>query len=149
MINLKRRPSRPAQGGAEARSMSLLVLGVLLVLPVVAWQRRGVEWRWVGAYALVLNALTYWAYAWDKRRAQEGEWRVSEARLHLLELLGGWPGAWLAQRRLRHKCSKGSYQIVFWLIVLAWQFAAFDSLLGWPLSRAVQNRIESTLERGR
>jgi len=41
--------------------------------------------------------------------------------LHLLELLGGWPGAFLAQRRLRHKCSKRRYQFVFWLIVLAYQ----------------------------
>ncbi|HSH15989.1 MAG TPA: DUF1294 domain-containing protein [Verrucomicrobiae bacterium] len=53
--------------------------------------------------------------------------RVSEANLHLLELLGGWPAALLAQRRLRHKCSKGSYQFMFWLIVLGHQFVAGDS----------------------
>jgi uncharacterized membrane protein YsdA (DUF1294 family) len=61
-----------------------------------------------------------------------------------LELLGGWPGAFLAQRWLRHKCSKGSYQAVFWLIVLAYQFAAFDSLQNWQLSRAALNQLEST-----
>ena len=62
--------------------------------------------------------------------------------LHLLELLGGWPGAFLAQRRLRHKCSKGSYQFVFWLIVLGYQFAAYDSLQHWQYSRAGLNWIE-------
>jgi hypothetical protein len=31
--------------------------------------------------------------------------------------MGGWPGAFVAQRRLRHKCVKRKYQIVFWLIV--------------------------------
>jgi len=45
---------------------------------------------------------------------------------------------------LRHKCSKGSYQVVFWLIVLAYQFAAFDSLQNWQLSRAALARLEAT-----
>jgi uncharacterized membrane protein YsdA (DUF1294 family) len=124
--------------------VSILVLIGLLVLPVIAGQRFGAVSQWVGAYGVLLNALTYWAYAVDKRRAEEREWRVPEARLHLLELLGGWPGAFLAQRRLRHKCSKGSYQVVFWLIVLAYQFAAFDSLQNWELSRAALNRLKTT-----
>ena len=92
--------------------------------------------RWVGAYGLAISAFTYWAYARDKRRAQEGEWRIAEAHLHLCELLGGWPGAWIGQQHLRHKSAKFSYQFVFWLIVLAYQFAAFDSLRDWQLSRA-------------
>jgi len=124
--------------------MSILVLIGLLVLPVIAGQQFGEVSQWVGAHGVLLSALTYWAYAADKRRAEEREWRVPEARLHLLELLGGWPGAFLAQRRLRHKCSKGSYQVVFWLIVLAYQFAAFDSLRNWQLSRAALDRLEAT-----
>jgi uncharacterized membrane protein YsdA (DUF1294 family) len=124
--------------------MSLLVLIGLLVLPVIAGQRFGSDFLWVGAYGILLSALTYWAYAADKRRAEGREWRVPEARLHLLELLGGWPGAFLAQRRLRHKCSKGSYQVVFWLIMLAYQFAAFDSLQHWQLSRAALDQLETT-----
>jgi len=36
----------------------------------------------------LLSAITYWMYARDKRRAEEGEWRVPEAWLHLLELFG-------------------------------------------------------------
>jgi uncharacterized membrane protein YsdA (DUF1294 family) len=115
---------------------NILALIVLLVLPVIAGQRFGACFQWGSAYGVLLSALTYWVYALDKRRAEERGWRVPEAWLHLLELLGGWPGAFLAQRRLRHKCSKGSYQVVFWLIVLVYQFAAFDSLRGWELSRA-------------
>jgi uncharacterized membrane protein YsdA (DUF1294 family) len=122
-------------------ALNVLILAGLLVLPAIAGQRVGVDFRWVGAYGLLLSGLTYWTYAVDKRRAEERKWRVPEARLHLLELLGGWPGAFLAQRRLRHKCSKGSYQMVFWLIVLAYQFLAFDSLHNWQLSRATLNRF--------
>jgi uncharacterized membrane protein YsdA (DUF1294 family) len=89
--------------------LNVLILASLLVLPVIAGLRFGAAFKWVGAYVVLLSVLTYWAYAVDKRRAEDRTWRVPEARLHLLELLGGWPGAFLAQRRLRHKCSKGSY----------------------------------------
>ena len=129
--------------------MSILVTIGLLVLPFIAVQRGGVDLRWAGAYGVVLSALTYWAYACDTRRAEEGEWRLPEARLHLLDLLGGWPGGFLAQRRLRHKCSKSSYQVVFWLIVLSYQFAAYDSLQNWQLSRSGLNWLERTPEHRR
>jgi len=33
-------------------------------------------------------------------------------------LLGGWPGALVAQNRLRHKSSKMSFLVVFWATVL-------------------------------
>lgn len=124
--------------------MSYLVLAVLLPLPVYAAHQLGVNYLWVGSCFLVASALVYRLYAIDKRRAKEGLWRIPEAQLHLLELLGGWPGAFLAQRRLRHKCSKGSYQVLFWLIVLAYQLAALDSLQSWRYTNAMMNYIEST-----
>jgi uncharacterized membrane protein YsdA (DUF1294 family) len=72
----------------------------------------------IGAYAL-MSAVAFALYSIDNRRARRGQWRISEGTLHLIELLGGWPGAWIAQRVLRHKSSKFSYRIVFWLIVAA------------------------------
>ena len=73
-----------------------------------------------------------------------GERRIPEQTLHLLEILGGWPAAFLAQRVLRHKSSKVSYQIAFWLIVLLYQFVAIDFQRDWKVSqeiaRVVQNR---------
>jgi uncharacterized membrane protein YsdA (DUF1294 family)/cold shock CspA family protein len=65
----------------------------------------------------VMSFLTFILYADDKSRAKQGRWRVPERTLHLCEFMGGWLGAFIAQRRLRHKSSKVSYQIVFWLIV--------------------------------
>jgi len=53
----------------------------------------------------------------------------------LLEFLGGWPAAFLAQRVLRHKIRKISYQMIFWLIVVFHQWLAFDSFLGWRYLR--------------
>jgi len=77
-----------------------------------------------------LNILTFAAYALDKHAAQRGRWRTPEAQLHLLELLGGWPAAGLAQQMLRHKRAKPAYRKVFGamvavhLLALAlWSFA--------------------------
>ena len=59
------------------------------------------------------------AYGWDKSAAQRGTRRIPETNLHLLGLLGGWPGALLAQQWFRHKTSKRSFRIGFWFTVLA------------------------------
>ena len=52
----------------------------------------------------------------DKRFAQQEMWRIPEATLHVVELIGGWPGSGVAQQIVRHKTQKLSYQITFWLI---------------------------------
>lgn len=64
-----------------------------------------------------INLVTFIAYGIDKRAAKRGDWRVPEIRLHTLELLGGWPGAYLAQKFFHHKTKKKSYQSMFWLIL--------------------------------
>ncbi len=82
----------------------------------------------------MISALTFWMYAHDKQQALSGRWRIAEKSLHLVELLGGWPGAFLAQRQQRHKCSKVSYLIVFWGIVAIYQVVAVDWLIDHRLS---------------
>jgi uncharacterized membrane protein YsdA (DUF1294 family)/cold shock CspA family protein len=129
--------------GGRITPWDVLLLACLLVLPAIALHRYGADWRWVGAVVLVMETISYGCYALDKGRARKKAWRIPENALHMTELLGGWPAAFLAQRRLRHKCSKSSYQFVFWLIVFTWQFAAFDSLQNWKFSKAALNRVES------
>jgi uncharacterized membrane protein YsdA (DUF1294 family)/cold shock CspA family protein len=135
--------------GGRITLLAVVVLLGLLVLPAIALHRRGANFLWVGAYALGIGAVSYGSYAFDKRRARAKERRISEAGLHVTELLGGWPGAFIAQRRLRHKVSKEGYQFVFWLIVLAYQFAAFDSLQNWKHSRAVCSFAAQVAKRAR
>lgn len=67
---------------------------------------------------LLMSVLTLLCYGWDKRQSKRSGWRVPEKRLHLLSLLGGWPGALLAQRWLRHKTIKTRFRVVFWLTVV-------------------------------
>lgn len=66
---------------------------------------------------LGLSVFTFIFYARDKRAAQKGAWRTSENTLHLLALFGGWPGALLAQNRLRHKSKKLPFKVVLWLTI--------------------------------
>ncbi|MBN4002257.1 DUF1294 domain-containing protein [Nostoc sp. LPT] len=66
----------------------------------------------------VMSFITFRLYADDKSRAQQGQWRRQENTLHLCEFMGGWLGAFVAQQRLRHKSSKVSYQVVFWVIAI-------------------------------
>ena len=57
------------------------------------------------------------SYAADKSAARSGRWRTAERTLHLLALIGGWPGALIAQRAFRHKSRKPSFQIAFFVTV--------------------------------
>lgn len=66
---------------------------------------------------LLASVLTYIAYSVDKSAAIEGRWRVSEITLHFGALFCGWPGAIIAQQRLRHKTKKIEFRSVFWATV--------------------------------
>ena len=72
------------------------------------------------AWMTVASAVAFLAHGRDKRAAIKGRRRTPEARLHLYELLGGWPGAVLAMLLFRHKTRKASYLAVTAVIVLGW-----------------------------
>lgn len=81
----------------------------------------------VGLY-FSASIVTFVAYAIDKSAAQNDRWRTQESTLHLFSLVGGWPGALLAQKALRHKSKKPEFQTIFWVTVIANCFT-----LGWLL----------------
>jgi len=77
---------------------------------------------------LGMSVLTFTVYLLDKSAAESNRSRTPEKTLHSLALLGGWPGAMIAQQVLRHKSSKEEFRTVFWVtvvlnsLVLAWLF---------------------------
>ncbi|MFV3371385.1 DUF1294 domain-containing protein [Pseudomonas sp. NY15435] len=127
-------PSAPARSPGKA----LAILAALLVLPIIGsvlWLKEG-YFVWFLLLYPAFSALAFLAYWRDKRSAERNDWRTPEQSLHLLELLGGWPGAFLAQQVFRHKTRKLSFQLVFWAIVLLHQLFWIDwlsggRLLGW------------------
>src|SRR3546814_17110974 len=44
---------------------------------------------------------------------------MPESTRHLVDLLGGWPGASIGQQEFRHRTVKRSFQFAFWCSVLA------------------------------
>ncbi|MEA5536078.1 cold shock and DUF1294 domain-containing protein [Crocosphaera sp. XPORK-15E] len=97
----------------------ILELLLLSSLPLIG----SIHFTWITANPIplilypLMSFLTFALYANDKSRAKRGDWRISEQMLHLCELAGGWLGGFVAQRKLRHKNIKRSYQVVFWIIV--------------------------------
>lgn len=87
-------------------------------LPFLNWRTRILPvFLYLGTVAL-LSVVSFVAYGADKNQAANGGRRIRERTLHLIAFLGGWPGAWLAQRHFRHKTRKRSFLIVFWLVVV-------------------------------
>ena len=106
------------------------LMACLLVLPSLAAWRRGSEvWLGLLVFMALFSMATYGLYWHDKLRAQANGWRIPETTLHAFSLLGGWPGAYIAQRQLRHKTAKRWFQFIFWVIVLVWQVVALALLV--------------------
>ncbi|MFT5663028.1 MAG: uncharacterized membrane protein YsdA (DUF1294 family)/cold shock CspA family protein [Gammaproteobacteria bacterium] len=70
----------------------------------------------VGLY-IVMSLIAFIVYAVDKSSAQNDRWRTKESTLHIISIIGGWPGAYFSQTKLRHKSSKAKFIIVYWVTV--------------------------------
>ena len=75
--------------------------------------------QWHLLFIAALSLFTFVVYYADKQAAFRSGRRTPENTLHLLAFLGGWPGAFLAQRIFRHKSSKAGFQLMFWITVIA------------------------------
>ncbi|SFD34722.1 DUF1294 domain-containing protein [Pragia fontium] len=80
---------------------------------------------WLGKIPVTLlflyilsSLLAFIFYLRDKIAAKNDEWRVKESTLLWLGLIGGWPGALIAQQIYRHKTSKTKFQLLFWPTVI-------------------------------
>lgn len=109
---------RPVASGHTSRHLPRVALGLaaLSLLALCGWLKWIPEWSALAIAGFSLAALVL--YAQDKAAAQRGRWRTPENTLHLIALLGGWPGALMAQGLFHHKRSKRSFLAMFWLTVL-------------------------------
>ena len=98
-------------------SMSVIMAASFLVIVGASVLTAKIPLLILALY-VVASLLTFIMYAVDKSAARKGKWRTQESTLHLLSLTGGWPGALVAQQKLRHKSKKQSFRLVFWITVL-------------------------------
>lgn len=116
--------SRPVSGNKRERTDAPAQwhTGSFLAIPAFVFLFGVVSLLWRPPLLLALiyvlaSTLTYVTYAMDKSAARKGRWRTSESTLHWLSLLGGWPGALIAQHMLRHKSNKAPFRFIFWVTV--------------------------------
>jgi uncharacterized membrane protein YsdA (DUF1294 family)/cold shock CspA family protein len=140
------RPKALAVAFVEKRPVSFGLNGAFLLLAggVLAFVAGA---AFVGRLASAVAALyfassivAFVAYAMDKSAAKEGRWRIPEKYLQLFSLFGGWPGALAAQRLLRHKSSKKSFQVEYWVHV-----ALNCCFLAWCLTPSGSKLLHSLL----
>ena len=117
------------------KSVIIFAVGYLVLYAVLVLFKMTPVELW--GFMCLLSVITYIAFARDKAKAQKNHWRVQESTLLLFSLMGGWPGALIAQQRLRHKSSKQSFKFVLWVTI-------FVSVLiyAWAVSPKGQPYVE-------
>ncbi|SDP77767.1 Uncharacterized membrane protein YsdA, DUF1294 family [Desulforhopalus singaporensis] len=101
----------------KQKSFSLLILGSFSLALYFLFTLKLIPSQLIYCYAL-MSVVTFIMYAKDKSAAGLGRWRTPERTLHILSLLGGWPGAKIAQSFLRHKSKKISFRVTYWITVI-------------------------------
>jgi uncharacterized membrane protein YsdA (DUF1294 family)/cold shock CspA family protein len=102
----------------NSRPLPRSAIGALSLLAVLGGALFGVVPYAVSIGYALLSCLSYLMYLFDKAAAAKDRQRTPESTLHFVDLLGGWPGALIAQQQFHHKTVKASFQSVFWFTVL-------------------------------
>ena len=84
--------------------VSLVIVGALPVTLLAAY--------------VLLSLIAFVMYGEDKAAAEQRRWRTPESALHTISLVGGWPGALIAQHYFHHKTRKQPFRSLFWITVL-------------------------------
>ena len=69
-------------------------------------------------YLLAVNIVTFLLYGIDKYKAKKGRWRISEAILLLMAVIGGSIGAWAGMRLWHHKTMHKKFKYGIPIIII-------------------------------
>ncbi|HMV59521.1 MAG TPA: cold shock and DUF1294 domain-containing protein [Anaerolineales bacterium] len=130
----RQRNENPARWGT-ASYFAIPAFLIVFAVTALVWRVPG----WVAGVYFVASMVCFVVYAIDKSAAAAERRRVSEATLLALGLVGGWPGAIVAQQVLRHKSNKASFRASFWLTVIinVFAFIALSSPLRFVLMASI------------
>ena len=132
----ERLPSTSSSG--KGKATLILAIGFLVFVAGAVFAHK-LPIAVLGLY-LIASVIAFVAYWLDKSAARNDRWRTAEDTLHFFAVVGGWPGALLAQRLLHHKSRKPSFQIVFWATVIL-----NCGVLGWLYSSSGAEVLRSAL----
>jgi len=111
------RPAKKSNAQSTSKLQPMQILCVVYIVALAILSVSGFLNGMVLLFVSIINVMTYWFYAQDKESAQNGQRRVPENTLHVLSFLGGWPAAWLAQQRLRHKTQKQPFRKIYFCTI--------------------------------
>ncbi|MCX7086466.1 MAG: cold shock and DUF1294 domain-containing protein [Methylococcales bacterium] len=106
----------PAIPTPKSNNMSILLAAVFLIFITGLTLLGKLTFIALGGY-YIASIVTFITYAVDKSAAKNNQWRIPESTLHLFALIGGWPGALIAQRLLHHKSKKPSFKFMLWITI--------------------------------
>ena len=69
-------------------------------------------------YLLAVNIATFFLYGIDKYKAKKGRWRISEATLLMMAVIGGCIGAWAGMRLWHHKTMHKKFKYGIPIIII-------------------------------
>jgi uncharacterized membrane protein YsdA (DUF1294 family) len=91
---------------------------------------------WITAiYLVIINFLALTTMWWDKRKARNDGWRISEATLLIMGFIGGSIGLIIGMFGFRHKTKKRMFQAITFLglvVSLLFYWIEFRAIL-WHL----------------
>ena len=69
-------------------------------------------------YLLAINVVAFIMYGIDKYKTKKAKWRIPEATLLLLDVLGGSIGAWMGMKVWHHKTMHKKFKYAIPAILL-------------------------------
>jgi uncharacterized membrane protein YsdA (DUF1294 family) len=88
------------------------VINLQILQDIIIWfSQEPIVWI-IAIYLVIINFLALMTMWWDKRRAKNDGWRVSEATLLIMGFVGGAIGLIIGMFGFRHKTRKRTFQVV-------------------------------------
>jgi len=94
------------------------VISAIITIGIFAYLYKYEPIKPILSYLIAINITTFLLYGYDKLISSGEALRIPEWNLHALAILGGSPAGLASQKFFRHKTVKGSFQLVYWLIVV-------------------------------
>ena len=101
----------------KPRRFFLLIFAIPSALAAFAlWST--LNWSVLACWLLSANVVAFALWSYDKIAAKRKGWRVPEAALHIMSLLGATPAAFIGMKFMRHKSMKLHFAILYSVLFL-------------------------------